>query len=50
MMGPDYTHWHGTYEIAKHWYMKYVPELEKLIDKGAAIEIISESDFIKLLG
>ncbi len=36
MMGPDYTHWHGTYEIAKHWYIKYVPELEHLIERGKA--------------
>ncbi len=34
MMGPDYTHWHGTYEIAKHFYAKYIPELEHLIEKG----------------
>ncbi len=33
MMGPDYTHWHGTYEVAKHFYSKYVPELEELIEK-----------------
>ncbi len=31
MMGPDFTHWHGTYEIAKHWYVKLVPELRELI-------------------
>ncbi len=36
MMGPDYTHWHGTYEVAKHWYTKFVPELEELIEKGLA--------------
>jgi nitrate/TMAO reductase-like tetraheme cytochrome c subunit len=34
MMGPDYTHWHGTYEVAKHFYSEFVPELEELIDKG----------------
>jgi len=34
MMGPDYTHWHGTYEVAKHFYAKMVPDIEKLIDKG----------------
>ena len=34
MMGPDYTHWHGTYDLAKHWYSKFVPELEDLIAKG----------------
>ena len=33
-MGPDYTHWHGTYEVAKHFYVKYIPELEELIDKA----------------
>jgi len=31
MMGPDYTHWHGTYEVAKHFYSEYVPQLEGLI-------------------
>lgn len=34
MMGPDYTHWHGTYEVAKHFYSKMVPELEHLIERG----------------
>jgi hypothetical protein len=36
MMGPDYTHWHGTYEVAKHFYSKMVPELEELVHKGRA--------------
>ncbi len=35
MMGPDYTHWHGTYEVAKHFYSKMVPELKELIERGA---------------
>jgi len=34
MMGPDYTHWHGTYEVAKRFYAELVPELEELIDKN----------------
>lgn len=34
MMGPDYTHWHGTYEVAKHFYAKLIPELKELIEKG----------------
>jgi len=33
MMGPDYTHWHGTYEVAKRFYKEYVPELEELVEK-----------------
>ncbi|UCG32967.1 MAG: hypothetical protein JSU68_15045 [Phycisphaerales bacterium] len=34
MMGPDYTHWHGTYEVAQHFYVEMVPELEHLILEG----------------
>ena len=34
MMGPDYTHWHGTYDLAKHFYVKMIPELNYLIEKG----------------
>jgi hypothetical protein len=35
MMAPDYTHWHGTYEVAKKFYKEYIPELEALADKYA---------------
>lgn len=34
MMGPDYTHWHGTYEVAKNFYSELVPEIEELIRHG----------------
>jgi hypothetical protein len=34
MMAPDYTHWHGTYEIARNFYTEYIPELEELAEKG----------------
>nr|MBN2276597.1 hydroxylamine oxidoreductase [candidate division Zixibacteria bacterium] len=26
MMGPDYTWWHGMYEVAQHFYFKFLPE------------------------
>ena len=29
MMGPDYTWWHGIYEVSQHFYFKYIPELRK---------------------
>jgi len=32
MMGPDFTHWHGTYEVAKHWYTEYIPQLQTLVE------------------
>src|SRR5512137_1902916 len=25
MMGPDYTHWHGLYEVSKHFYTEFLP-------------------------
>ncbi len=34
MMGPDYTHWHGMYEVAKKFYAEFVPELERLAREG----------------
>ena len=32
MQGPDYTHWHGTYDLAKNFYSEYVPELQELVE------------------
>lgn len=34
MMGPDYTHWHGTYDVAKTFYTHYVPGLRHLIKEA----------------
>jgi hydroxylamine dehydrogenase len=28
MMGPDYTWWHGFYKVAKHFYLKFIPEAQ----------------------
>ena len=27
MMGPDYTHWHGMYEVSMHFYDKFLPAI-----------------------
>lgn len=35
MMGPDYTHWHGTYDLAKNFYSEYIPELRELAEDFA---------------
>jgi hydroxylamine dehydrogenase len=34
MMAPDYTHWHGTYDLAKNFYSEYIPEIEEVIERG----------------
>jgi hypothetical protein len=33
MMGPDYTWWHGIYEVAQHFYFKLLPEARKFKNK-----------------
>ncbi|MFC1736585.1 multiheme c-type cytochrome [Candidatus Hydrogenedentota bacterium] len=38
MMGPDYTHWHGTYEVAKAFYAHLVPQIEALVKEGLESE------------
>ncbi|NQU62888.1 MAG: hydroxylamine oxidoreductase [SAR324 cluster bacterium] len=34
MQAPDYTQWHGNYDLAKNWYGSYVPELKEVIETG----------------
>jgi len=36
--GPDYTWWHGMYEVGKNFYMKFIPRA-KLKDKEANAHI-----------
>jgi hypothetical protein len=38
MSGPDYTHWHGMYEVAKHFYFKFIPELMHLAEEHGMTE------------
>ncbi len=35
MMGPDYTQWHGNYEVAHRFYMEFVPQLREVLRKAA---------------
>jgi hypothetical protein len=32
MMGPDYTQWHGLFEVAERFYHELVPELREVIE------------------
>ncbi|MCD6200812.1 MAG: hypothetical protein J7K46_03290 [Bacteroidales bacterium] len=34
MMGPDYTQWHGNFEVAARFYTDMVPEIRELISEG----------------
>ena len=49
MMGPDYTHWHGTYDVAKTFYTHYVPELRELVEQGLKAESAAQVEAAKKL-
>ena len=35
MMAPDYTHWHGMYEVAERFYMELIPQALEIADHAA---------------
>ncbi|MEM7483494.1 MAG: multiheme c-type cytochrome [Acidobacteriota bacterium] len=35
MMAPDYTHWHGMYEVAERFYMELIPQALEMADHAA---------------
>ncbi|MEZ4294310.1 MAG: multiheme c-type cytochrome [Polyangiaceae bacterium] len=35
MMAPDYTHWHGMYEVADRFYTKLLPEAHEITRRAA---------------
>jgi hydroxylamine dehydrogenase len=34
MSGPDYAWWHGIYDVAKHFYTEFMPEVEEACKKA----------------
>ena len=42
MMGPDYTQWHGFYEVAKHFYTEFLPQAEELAKGTPAEDVIKK--------
>jgi hydroxylamine dehydrogenase len=40
MMGPDYTQWHGFYEVAKTFYTEFIPEAEALLP-GVSADVMN---------
>ncbi len=36
MMAPDYTHWHGMFEVAERYYVELVPQARELIAQARA--------------
>jgi hydroxylamine dehydrogenase len=34
MFAPDYTQWHGFFEVAERFYMEFIPEAEEIIEQA----------------
>ncbi len=47
MMAPDYTHWHGMYEVADRFYQKLVPEAREIADAAEAAGKKAEADAVR---
>jgi hydroxylamine dehydrogenase len=38
MMGPDYTQWHGMFEVAERFYIEFIPQARELAHGHAEVE------------
>jgi hypothetical protein len=47
MQGPDYTWWHGMYEVAKHFYEKFIPQLKEAAGEEVARELLEKHVYIQ---
>jgi hypothetical protein len=42
MQGPDYAWWHGLYEVGKHFYTKFIPELKEVAGEEMAKQLMDK--------
>ncbi len=47
MMAPDYTHWHGMYEVAERFYVEFIPQAREILDEAAAHGKAAEADRVR---
>ncbi len=45
MSGPDYAWWHGMYEVAKHFYSHFLPEVEHILGPSKAKPFLEKHVF-----
>ena len=50
MMGPDYVQWHGLYEVAQHFYFKFIPLARKAGGSAFVDEILSRPEHAWIKG
>jgi hypothetical protein len=42
MSGPDYAWWHGIYEVAKTFYLHFIPEVKEVAGEQLASELMEK--------
>lgn len=42
MQGPDYTWWHGIYEVGKHFYTDFIPEMQEAAGPELSKELLEK--------
>ncbi len=47
MSGPDYAWWHGLYDVAKNFYLHFLPEAEKVAGKELADKVLGKYVYSK---
>ena len=49
MMAPDYTHWHGMYEVADRFYQSFIPEAREITRAAAEQGKKAQADAVDAL-
>lgn len=45
MSGPDYAWWHGMYEVAKTFYLYFIPEVRQVAGEPLATQLVEKYVF-----
>jgi hypothetical protein len=46
MMAPDYTHWHGMFEVAEAFYMELIPQAREITRHAAAAGEVAQAQAV----
>lgn len=49
MMAPDYTHWHGMFEVAERFYMELIPQAREIAEQAIAGGDVAAGEAVEAL-
>jgi len=47
MMAPDYTHWHGMYEVAERFYIHFIPQAREILEHARKEGKAAQADAVE---